>query len=66
MTSIAKVSIQDEILRDIVPSTRQTDGIVDLDLWDETAEGRVTEMAVKDMPGGTVTFVFERVSKTDL
>lgn len=58
--------IQDDMLR-AVHLTRQT--IIDVDLEDKDADQSITdpkEVAVKDVPGGTITFVFERVSKTDI
>lgn len=69
--------IKDSILRQLVhttPSTASKGQVLDPetdDLWNsfddnEFEASAEQETPVQDVPGGTMTFVFERVSKTNL
>lgn len=74
MKPSSAVVIQDSVIRGLIhmaskASVHQTLAGTGLDeIWnefDDPAE-EDQEFSVKDVPGGTMTFVFERVSKTGL
>lgn len=65
--------VQDEVIRSLIrvgkkpPSTLAGTGLDEIcDDFEEPLEQHQEELMVKDLPGGSITFVFERVSKTGL
>ena len=69
MKASAKVHIQDSVLRGLIyspngenPDVTPTD---EDSLWEEVDDdvpGDTPDLNVKDVPGGTVTFAFERLT----
>jgi hypothetical protein len=74
MKPSSAVVIQDEVIRGLIhmpskASVHQTLARTGVDeIWNEFDDPSEEdqELSVKDVPGGTMTFVFERVSKTGL
>lgn len=69
MKSTARDLIQDTVLRGLVYSARGVDGPrpidEDEDLWndiDDDTPPAQPDLDVKDVPGGTITYAFERFS----
>jgi hypothetical protein len=69
MKSTARDLIQDTVLRGLIYSPRGVDGLPPIDedehLWndiDDDAPAAQPDLNVKDVPGGTITYAFERFS----